>query len=168
MIAATVVGGGFMGENHAHAIADHPSLTLDSVVDIDGDRAAELANRYGANTALTEYDTALDRADAAVIATPEPLHVEQANAALDRGIHLLLEKPITESLEDARVLSDRTASADVVTGVSFVLRYDPDMPERVGLPPPAISGRSSPRGPSAALRSRSRDESAPAAIRCTT
>lgn len=125
MIAVTVIGGGFMGENHARAVADHPSLALDSVVDVDVDRASKLAEAFGADASLADYEVALDRADAAVIATPESVHAEQADAALDRDVHLLLEKPITESIEDARTLADRTIGTDVVTGVSFVLRYDP-------------------------------------------
>jgi UDP-N-acetylglucosamine 3-dehydrogenase len=125
MIAVTVIGSGFMGQNHARAVADHPSLALDSVVDIDAERASALAETFGADASLTEYEAALDRADAAVIATPESVHADQANAALDRGVHLLLEKPITESLEKARALADRTGDVGVVTGVSFILRYDP-------------------------------------------
>lgn len=125
MITVTVIGGGFMGKNHARAVADHPLLALDSIVDVDADRASKIAETFDANTSLTDYEEALDRVDAAIIATPESAHAEQANAALDRGIHLLLEKPITESLTEARALADRTADADVVTGVSFVLRYDP-------------------------------------------
>lgn len=125
MITVTVIGGGFMGKNHARAVADHPLLALDSIVDVDADRASKIAETFDANTSLTDYEEALDRVDAAIIATPESAHAEQANAALDRGIHLLLEKPITESLKKARALADRSADADVVTGVSFVLRYDP-------------------------------------------
>lgn len=124
MIAVTVIGGGFMGENHARAVADHPSLTLDSVVDIDADRASDLAETFGADAALTEYEDALDRSDAAIIATPESAHADQATAALDGGVHLLLEKPITESIKDARTLADRSRGGDLVTGVSFILRYD--------------------------------------------
>lgn len=124
MITVTVIGGGFMGENHARAASEHPSLMLDSIVDLDADRASELAAEFGANMASNDFEDALDRADAAVIATPETVHADQAAAALDRDVHLLLEKPITKSIDDARALSNRTASVDTVTGVSFILRYD--------------------------------------------
>jgi len=114
-----------MGENHVHAVSDHPALELDTVVDIDAERAKKMSQRYGANRYATEYEEVLPDIDAAVVATPESVHAEQAHAVLDHDIHLLLEKPITESLEKARELADRTAEADVTTGVSFVLRYDP-------------------------------------------
>lgn len=124
MIVVSVIGGGFMGENHARAISEHPLLKLDSIVDRDLNRASNLAERFSAKIASNDFEDALDRADAAVVATPESVHAEQANAALDRGVHLLLEKPITESIENARVLSDRTTNVDTITGASFVLRYD--------------------------------------------
>lgn len=125
MTDVTVIGCGFMGKNHAHAIADNPTLTLASVVDVDEERVADVADTYDAVRALTDYETALDDAEAAVVATPEFVHARQAHAALDRDVHLLLEKPITEDLEEARTLAKRAESASVATGVSFVLRYDP-------------------------------------------
>lgn len=125
MTTVSVIGCGFMGQNHVHAVADHPTLELDSVVDIDGTLAENVARRYDANRALTDVEEALDRADAAIIATPESAHEEQATLALDRGVHTLLEKPITEDLADARALAARASDTDLVTGVSFVLRYDP-------------------------------------------
>lgn len=121
----TVIGVGVMGTNHVHAVSDHPLFNLDSVVDLDESRCETIADRYGANRALTDYETALDRADAAVIATPKSVHGDQAHEALDRGVDVLLEKPIGKTLDEARGLADRAAKTDLVTGVSFVLRYDP-------------------------------------------
>lgn len=128
MIAASdvaVVGCGFMGRNHAHAVSDHPTLNLRSVVDVDEDLLSATADDYDADRALTDYETALEDADAAIVATPESLHADQANAALDNGCHLLLEKPITEDTNKAWSLVDRGARTDLATGVSFILRYDP-------------------------------------------
>lgn len=125
MTNVTVIGCGFMGEHHAQAVSEHPTLSLASVVDVDEDRSEEVAAAYNADSALTDFETALSGADAVVVATPEPLHEEQANAVLDAGLDLLLEKPITDSVETAQELAERTAASDQVTGVSFILRYDP-------------------------------------------
>jgi predicted dehydrogenase len=125
VVSVTVLGCGFMGENHVRAVSEHPTLVLESVVDIDRDRAAEVATEYGANRAFTDYETALDEAEAVIVATPESLHAEQARAALDRDCHLLLEKPLTVELSEAWDLADRATATDVTTGVSFILRYDP-------------------------------------------
>lgn len=114
-----------MGKNHIHAVSDHPTLDLASVVDVDRGHAEAVAAEYSANRALTDYETAIDDADAAIVATPETLHAEQAHAILDRDRHLLLEKPVTVDLSEAWDLAARADRSDVTTGVSFVLRYDP-------------------------------------------
>lgn len=125
MVRVTVLGCGRMGENHVRAVADHPTLELESVVDLDEERAESFASQYGANRALTDPAEALDDAEAAVVATPHSAHAEQAHAALDRDCHLLLEKPVATDLDEARTLADRAAGVDATTGVSFILRYDP-------------------------------------------
>ncbi|WP_227357144.1 Gfo/Idh/MocA family protein [Haladaptatus salinisoli] len=124
MTRVAVIGTGFMGENHARAASEHPTLELDAVVDINASRANAIAERYDANRAETEYSEVFD-VDAVIVATPETVHAEQANAILDHEIHLLLEKPITESIDEAIALAERETRTDMVTGVSFVLRYDP-------------------------------------------
>lgn len=123
-IATAVIGCGFMGENHAHAVSDHALLSLDSVVDVDAERAEEVAATYDADVALTAFEAALSRADAAVIATPEPYHHEQATAAIEAGVHTLVEKPIASDIDAAADLVATARDAAVETGVSFVLRYD--------------------------------------------
>lgn len=127
--AVTVIGSGFMGVNHIRAVAEHPSLILASVVDVDADRAEEVRAEFDADAAYTDYEPALAAADAAVIATPERFHEEQASAAIKRGVHTLIEKPITEDIEAAKSLASTAAKTDVVTGVSFILRYDPSYAE---------------------------------------
>lgn len=125
MTDVAVVGCGFMGRNHAHAIADHPTLDLAAVVDVDPSVAESVADEYGADAAETDFEHAVEDVDAVVVATPELVHTEQANAVLDHDRHLLLEKPVTVDTDEAWALADRAANADVVTGVSFILRYDP-------------------------------------------
>lgn len=125
MIDVAVVGCGFMGRNHAHAVSDHPLLRLASVVDLDEAAAEAVAEEYGAGEALTDAERAVEDADAAVVATPEPAHAEQARLVMDHDRHLLLEKPVTVDTDEAWALADRADGRDAVDGVSFVLRYDP-------------------------------------------
>ena len=125
MTDVAVVGCGFMGRNHVQAVSDHPTLTLASVVDLDEDIATEVAAEFGAKRALTDFERAVADADAVVVATPEPAHAEQAATVLDYDRHLLLEKPVTVDTDEAWALAARAADHDVVTGVSFILRYDP-------------------------------------------
>jgi len=124
MIDLTVIGCGFMGRNHAHAAADHPQMNLVSVVDLDKAVAQEVAQKRG-TTAITDFERAVDDSEAVVVATPEPVHTEQAQTVLDRDRHLLLEKPVSVDTDEAWKLADRAAESDLATGVSFILRYDP-------------------------------------------
>jgi predicted dehydrogenase len=126
-VSVAVIGVGSMGANHAHAIANHPALDLDIVVDMDADRATQVADRYGATRTLDDHCGALRTTDAVVIATPEQAHAQLAHDVLDSGAHLLLEKPVTQpdALAEARALAKRTSSSDFVTAVSFILRYEP-------------------------------------------
>lgn len=125
MIDVTVIGCGFMGRNHAHAVSDHPLLRLTSVVDIDDETATAVAEKYNANEAMTDAEHAVENADAAIIATPESAHAKQARLVMDHDRHLLLEKPVTVDTDEAWALANRADKRDAVDGVSFILRYDP-------------------------------------------
>lgn len=124
MIDVAVVGCGFMGRNHAHAVSDHPRLELSTVIDRNEGAATAVADRYGA-TPTTDFEAAVEVAEAVVVATPETVHAEQAQTVLEHNRHLLLEKPVTVDTDEAWALADRAAQRDLATGVSFVLRYDP-------------------------------------------
>lgn len=125
MIDVAVVGCGFMGRNHAHAVSDHPTLRLSSVVDLERERVDTVAEEYGATNAYTDFERAVEEVDAVVVATPERVHASQARAVMDHDRHLLLEKPVTTDTKDAWDLAERAAASDATCGVSFVLRYDP-------------------------------------------
>lgn len=124
MIDVAVVGCGFMGRNHAQAVSDHPNLRLASVVDLDETAVTAVAEQHD-TTAETDFEQSVADAEAVVVATPEPVHAQQARIVLDHDRHLLLEKPVTVDIDEAWALADRAEDTDTVTGVSFVLRYDP-------------------------------------------
>lgn len=125
MIDVAVLGCGFMGRNHAHAVSDHPLLRLASVVDIDKEAAETVAQEFNAERALTDPERAVANAEAVIVATPESVHATQATTVIDHDRHLLLEKPITVDTDKAWELADRAESRDAISGVSFILRYDP-------------------------------------------
>jgi len=120
-----VIGAGFMGENHARACAEHPTTSLKYVVDVDEERAKQVAGRYGANV-LTDYESAIIDVDSVIIATPPPYHFEQAQSVLEADRHLLLEKPIAEQLDEANKLALQAGKTDAVTSVGFLLRHLPE------------------------------------------
>lgn len=124
MIDVAVIGCGFIGARHAGAVSDHPSLRLASVTDVNEKRAESVAERYNADIFTTDIDVGLNSADAAIVATPEQYHFDHAQNVLDRDMDLLLEKPITDNLDDAKTLAQRCSDDSNVTAVSFILRYD--------------------------------------------
>jgi predicted dehydrogenase len=124
MTDVAVIGCGFMGRNHAHAINDHPTLRLTSAVDLDRETADTVASKYNA-ASYTDFEQAVAEVDAVVVATPETVHTEQAQTVIDYDRHLLLEKPLTVDTDEAWSLADRADERDAVSGVSFILRYDP-------------------------------------------
>lgn len=118
-----IVGAGFLGT--------HLGRMVERAADADVVAIAEISNenRTSAGDALdvpevaryAEYETMLDEVDldAVVIATPHTFHYDQTVAALDRGLHVLCEKPLATNLEDARDLVERSESGDEVLQVGY-------------------------------------------------
>jgi predicted dehydrogenase len=119
-----VVGAGVMGRRHARAIAEHPSLDLVGVADIDEAAAREVADRNGSD-AFGAFEPLYEKSlDAVVVATPETAHREPTVAAVDRGYNVLLEKPVAQDRENAAAIRDAVERADISVLVGFTLRFD--------------------------------------------
>lgn len=88
-----VVGVGSLGFHHTRLLSDLPGATLVGIHDAAASRLREVGEALGAATYAT-VDDLLARVDAAVIAVPTAAHEPVARAALERGIHVLIEKPI--------------------------------------------------------------------------
>ena len=119
-----VIGAGYLGQYHAEKYAAMDAVDLVGIVDIDADRAADIA--YRTNTqAFTGLNDLIGKVDAVSIATPTPLHFEIGQAMLNAGIHVLIEKPISTKLEEARVLIDLAESRNLVLQVGHLERFNP-------------------------------------------
>lgn len=123
-----IVGVGFMGEIHARLLTEHPQTNLKSVIDLDEDRANEVADQFGIPTVETDLETAIDHhdLDAIVVATPEEHHREPTETALDRDVHVLLEKPISASEVDARKIGEAAQASEAELMVAYVCRFHPE------------------------------------------
>ena len=112
-----VVGVGSLGFHHTRLLAGLPAVVLAGVHDIRADRAAEVGTQLGVRVHPT-LEGLLDEVDACVIAVPTEAHEEVATAALERGIAVLIEKPIASTLAAAdRILAAaRRSGALVQTG----------------------------------------------------
>jgi predicted dehydrogenase len=99
-IKAAVIGVGHFGQHHANKLAVAEGVEFVAAVDRHLDRAAAIAARHGVK-AITDYRLLLGRVDAVSIATPPASHYQIARDFLQHGAHVLVEKPITETIEEA-------------------------------------------------------------------
>jgi NAD-dependent oxidoreductase involved in siderophore biosynthesis len=95
-----VLGVGSLGFHHARILRDLPGISFAGVFDTDAERLAQVSRELGVH-AFASRQALLDAVDAAVVAVPTTRHAEVALAALDAGVHLLIEKPIASTLEEA-------------------------------------------------------------------
>ena len=107
-----VIGAGHMGRFHAEKFSRLPGVELAAVVDRDAARAT-----------VSDYRTVIGKIDAAVVAVPTDLHHEVARACLERGVHVLVEKPLAATLGEADDLVDLAARKNLVLQVGHVQRY---------------------------------------------
>jgi predicted dehydrogenase len=123
-LTVAIVGAGQVAQKHTQAFALlSPDVRIVGIADIDEQRAAELAETCGAR-AFTDYRALLELApDIAVICLPHHLHREAGLAAAAVGSHILMEKPLAHTLEDAHAILDSCRQHGVLLTVGFVHRY---------------------------------------------
>jgi predicted dehydrogenase len=127
VISVGVIGYGYWGPNLVRNFADQPDCRVGHVADLKVDRLSEVARRYPAARISTDYrdvlaDTSLD---AIAIATPTSTHFEIGLAALRAGKHVLLEKPLAATAEEAVRLTDEADRRGLVLMVDHTFVYTP-------------------------------------------
>jgi myo-inositol 2-dehydrogenase/D-chiro-inositol 1-dehydrogenase len=119
-IGLAIVGGGRVGLFRGEVAARHPAVEWIGLAEKNPNRGGEVAPRIGADFVTTDHRELLRRPEVtcAIIATDEHLHVEPILAAVERGVPMLIEKPLaTDLAESARVLNAITdARLDAVVG----------------------------------------------------
>ena len=120
-----VVGAGSIGERHARCFLGTGRATV-AICELDPEKRRAVAERYGLAESIGSWEEALaSQPDAAVIATPAHLHIRMAQQAVDRRIHVLIEKPLAVTLEGVAELEQSLAGRDVRTAVAYVYRSHP-------------------------------------------
>lgn len=119
-----VVGTGALGSHHARVFAAAPGARLSSVFDLDAAKAKAVGEPFGAMVAA-DLDAFIESVDAAVVAVPTAAHAEVATRLIGGSRHVLVEKPITSSLEDGERLVRFAAEKGVVLQVGHVERFNP-------------------------------------------
>jgi len=119
-----VIGVGALGRHHARVWAQVPGARLVGVFDADAGRAAEVAGRHGCR-AYGEEEALLADVDAVSVAVPTIDHHAVARRALERRRDVLLEKPMTVTLEEADDLMAVAAARGAVLQVGHIERFNP-------------------------------------------
>jgi predicted dehydrogenase len=119
-----VVGAGRLGGFHAQKLARHDAVELVAVADPVAAARERIATECGTQS-VADYRQLVGRIDAAVIAAPTPLHHSIARDLLDRGVHLLVEKPLTVSAAEADDLVRIARRKGLVLQVGHVERFNP-------------------------------------------
>lgn len=120
-----VIGVGVMGSNHARVFAGLPGAELVGVADPDRKQADFVARTLGCK-AVGEVSELLDLGvDAVTIAAPTHLHHDIALVCIARGVHVMVEKPISSTVEEGREIIEAAARANVTLMVGHVERFNP-------------------------------------------
>jgi len=121
-IRTAVVGTGYFGRFHANHYLKNPRANLVAVVDTDEARARAIAEEFGAEPVF-DYREILDRVDAVSIAVPTPGHAAIARDLIEAGLHVLVEKPITDSVESANAITELAEARGIVLQVGHIERF---------------------------------------------
>lgn len=125
MISVGIIGYGYWGPNLVRNFAELPNVSVRAVSDLDSGKLAAVGRRYPAVTATTDVRDLLNDAklDAVVVATPVRTHYELALAALQAGKHVWVEKPMTETSEQAARLIEEAERRGLVLSVDHTFVY---------------------------------------------
>ena len=130
MVCVGVLGAGFMGGTHARAYAAMPDVEVAAIYAPSSSRgeplAREIGSRWTDDMASVLADPAIDAID---ICLPTPQHRLVSEQALATGKHVLLEKPIAMTLDDAAALVQAAEASDRVFMIAHVLRFWPEYVE---------------------------------------
>lgn len=121
---AAVIGVGYLGRFHAQKYALLDEVELVGVADTSRQRAEEVAAEVR-TAAYTDYRELLQQADMVSIAVPTPFHFQVARDCLKAGCHILLEKPITQTVAEAEELIRLAADCGLVFQVGHLERFNP-------------------------------------------
>ncbi|MDD5466619.1 MAG: Gfo/Idh/MocA family oxidoreductase [Anaerolineales bacterium] len=125
-----VIGLGAMGRNHARVYWELPEADLVGVADIDSSLASQIARKYGTR-AYSTYRELLDetKPEAVTIATPTVTHYRVALDVIQRGIHVLIEKPISASINEGVDIINQAQDHNVLLMIGHIERFNPAIKE---------------------------------------
>src|SRR5436305_316785 len=131
-LKVAVVGAGSMGLNHLRVLRDFDEMLVDlvGIADIWEPSLKRATSRFSV-TGYTDYRQLIERTkpDLVVVVVPTEKHFEVASYALDRGIHVLVEKPITSTVEEAEALIQLASRRGAKLAIGHIERFNPAVAE---------------------------------------
>lgn len=119
-----VIGVGYLGRHHARIYSELENAELVGVADVDSRRSEEIARTYGCKV-FPNYPEVIAACDALSIVTPTVMHHDIAMDCLRAGKDILIEKPITEDMDEARDIIEEAEKNNRVLQVGHLERYNP-------------------------------------------
>ena len=131
-IKTAVIGTGYLGKFHAQKYASLANSELLGVCDINGELCQDIAKQCNV-PAYTDYHELIGKVDAVSIAVPTLAHYEVTKVFLENGIHVLLEKPITPTVNEAEILIEIANQKNLVFQIGHLERFNPALKALEGL-----------------------------------
>ncbi len=129
MIKAGVIGAGAMGQHHIRIYREMQEVELGGISDINKTRVEELALQYDTKP-YTDYRELLEEGlDVVSIVVPTTLHKQIALDALDAHVHVLVEKPIADTIENADMMIKAARAANRIMMIGHIERFNPAVTE---------------------------------------
>lgn len=125
IVNIAVIGVGYLGKFHAQKYQSLNDCNLIGIVDSNQDTLDDISSQFPDAEISTDYHSMLDRVDAVSIVTSTPSHYEIAKDFLIQGKHVLLEKPITSTTEQAQELISLAKSNRAILQVGHIERFNP-------------------------------------------
>jgi predicted dehydrogenase len=122
-----VIGTGTMGRNHVRIYSELKDVEEVYVYDIDNEKIKGL-KEYGAIVCQSQEEL-LERVDATSICVPTQYHIEVAKKAIEKGVHSLIEKPITSTTKEGEELVNLMEDKGLIVGVGHIERFNPIVEE---------------------------------------
>lgn len=122
-VRVAVVGVGRMGQYHVGVYSEIPDVRLIGIADINETRGKEIAEKYNTKS-YSDYKKLLGKVDVASIAVPTSLHYKIAKDFLQAGTNILIEKPMTRSIDEARELFNIAEKKGLTLHIGHVERFN--------------------------------------------
>src|SRR5487761_1164926 len=120
-----VAGQGAFGQKHLDALKRIPGVEVTSLVGGNQDATAQVAKKYGIPHHTGDLSEGIKRSDAVILTTPTKMHFRQGEQVMRAGKHVLVEIPVTDSVEDAEALVRIAKETGVVAMAGHVRRFNP-------------------------------------------